>query len=445
MASFEPIVVVFGSSKSIAAVNLRLPVSLLLAFDVASLEELVSVTPQIADTCLSRFFVILLDSIDDAVLERLKENHRVKAVYRRDIMDSTSQEQMNRMTNSFKQLTLDLSNDIVRFLTTEGEKQVKLERIPLVKIYFQQARILKQWVMSFFKAEPCHILLISLNSSQENMDSAQQRLQKIVQNTEDVNLSLPLPITVYNPEQSHLFMAHQRTIDTLLCMPHTLESKAEMLAEFRCIFNDNQEILVQIDNFENTYHSNAAVQWYTRDSFVWRAINQALRSSNADAMFKLRYILTDIYAHLDECYRQMYRSFRISKAETFYRGQLMSREEFDLFKELRGSIISINTFLSTTASMQIALMYAGKYHENSNLISVVFSIETNSATLIRPYANISHYSMFNDEEETLFAMGSVFRIGNIRPLPNADNVWVIYLQTVDKYDDRFSRISSATQ
>ncbi|CAF2515239.1 unnamed protein product [Rotaria sp. Silwood2] len=240
-------------------------------------------------------------------------------------------------------------------------------------------------------------------------------------------------------------MAHQRTIDTLLCMPHTLESKAEMLAEFRCIFNDNQEILVQIDNFENTYHSNAAVQWYTRDSFVWRAINQALRSSNADAMFKLRYILTDIYAHLDECYRQLYRSFRISKAETFYRGQLMSREEFDLFKELRGSIISINTFLSTTASMQIALMYAGKYHENSNLISVVFSIETNSATLIRPYANISHYSMFNDEEETLFAMGCVFRIGNIRPLPNADNVWVIYLQTVDKYDDRFSRISSATQ
>ncbi|CAF1190170.1 unnamed protein product [Rotaria sordida] len=267
---------------------------------------------------------------------------------------------------------------------------------------------------------------------------------EILQNVEDVSSLLPLPITVYNPEQPHLFMAHQRTIDSLLCMPHTSESKAEMLTEFRRIFDDNQEILAEIDEFEDTYHSHAAVQWYTRDSFVCRTINQALRSSNVEAMFKLRYILTDLYAHLKESYRQMHWYLQTSRPEIFYRGQGMSREEFDSFQELRGSIISINTFLSTTASMQIALLYAGKYHENSNLISVVFSIETNPKALIRPYANISPLSMFQDEEETLFAMGSVYRIGNIRPLPDADNVWVIYLQTIHQDDDRFYRISSAT-
>ncbi|CAF0938148.1 unnamed protein product [Rotaria sordida] len=271
-----------------------------------------------------------------------------------------------------------------------------------------------------------------------------QHIRKILQNVEDVSSLLPLPITVYNPEQPHLFMAHQRTIDSLLCMPHTSESKAEMLTEFRRIFDDNQEILAEIDEFEDTYHSHAAVQWYTRDSFVCRTINQALRSSNVEAMFKLRYILTDLYAHLKESYRQMHWYLQTSRPEIFYRGQGMSREEFDSFQELRGSIISINTFLSTTASMQIALLYAGKYHENSNLISVVFSIETNPKALIRPYANISPLSMFQDEEETLFAMGSVYRIGNIRPLPDADNVWVIYLQTIHQDDDRFYRISSAT-
>ncbi|CAF3499145.1 unnamed protein product [Rotaria sp. Silwood1] len=259
----------------------------------------------------------------------------------------------------------------------------------------------------------------------------------MVQNTEDVNSPLLLPITVYNSEQPHLFMAHQRTIDSLLCMPHTLESKVEMLAEFRRTFNDNQEILAQIDNFENTYHSNAAVQWYTRDSFVWRTINQALRSSNVDAMFKLRYILTDLYDHLKESYQQTHQSLWKTKLETYYRGQLMSSEEFDIFKSLHGNIISINTFLSTTASMQIALMYAGEYNENSDLVSVVFSIETNSQALVRPYASISHYSMFQDEEETLFAMGSVFRIGNIRQLLDADNVWVIHLITISEDDYRF--------
>jgi hypothetical protein len=75
-------------------------------------------------------------------------------------MCDNSQDQLNRMTNSFKQLTLDLSNDIVRFLTCEGEKQLKLERIDLVKIYYQQARILKEWIMAFFRVRSINLNLI---------------------------------------------------------------------------------------------------------------------------------------------------------------------------------------------------------------------------------------------------------------------------------------------
>jgi hypothetical protein len=257
-----------------------------------------------------------------------------------------------------------------------------------------------------------------------------------------VESPLPLPVTVYNPEQPHLFMAHQRTIDTLLCMPHLSESKADMFAEFRRMFSDNQTVLADIDNFETNYHSHTAVQWYTSDSFVWRTINQALRSSNVDVMFKLRHILTSIYSHLNESYRQSH-SYN-QPMETLYRGQLMSCKEFDYFKELRGSIISINTFLSTTTSMQVALMYANQHYENPDLISVVFNIETNPGADTRPYANISRHSLFPDEDEVLFAMGSVFRIGVIRQLPNADHVWVIYLKTIDQQDYQFSSTSSTT-
>jgi hypothetical protein len=120
-------------------------------------------------------------------------------------------------------------------------------------------------------------------------------------------------------------------------------------------------------------HSNAAVQWYTGDSFVWRTISQVLRSSNVDAMFKLRYTLTDLYAHLNESYKQKRSYFLQVPVETFYRGQSMSSKEFDSFKELRGSIISINIFLSTTTSIQVARTYAGKHHENPDLIAVEFN------------------------------------------------------------------------
>jgi hypothetical protein len=122
----------------------------------------------------------------------------------------------------------------------------------------------------------------------------------------------------------------------------------------------------------------------------------------------------------------------------------MSSKEFESFQALRGSIISINTFLSTTTSMQIAMMYAGKFHENSDLISVVFNIEADVVAHTRPYGNISHHSRFPDEDETLFAMGSVFRVGNIRQLPDADNIWIIHLKIVDLQDYRLSEMLSTT-
>ena len=253
-----------------------------------------------------------------------------------------------------------------------------------------------------------------------------------------------LPLIVLNPENVLAFIGHQRTIDNLLCMPHTDDSKAEMIAELRRIFEGDPTALGEIGNFEETYRSYAAVQWYTRDSFVWRTLNQVLRSSDVEAMFKLRYILTDIYAHLSQTHEQRRRQFRPNTKEMHYRGQVMFRKEFDAVGELRGSIISINTFLSTTSSMQIAMMYAGQYLENADLVSVVFSIETNPQQQTRPYANISQFSMFPDEDEVLFAMGSAFRVGSVRLLPDSENIWLIKLHAVDEIDYVFDQIPPIT-
>ncbi len=93
--------------------------------------------------------------------------------------------------------------------------------------------------------------------------------------------------------------------------------------------------------------------------------------------------------------------------ENLYRGQLISKSEFEQVKQLQGDIISINTFLSTTASLQIALAFANGSLNNNDLIPIVFCIQTSPYVQHkRPYANISSFSMYKDEEEVLFAIGS---------------------------------------
>jgi hypothetical protein len=148
MASFEPVVVLFGSSKSISTINLRLPVSFVFAIDEVSLEELISVDP-----CLQRYFVILLQSVKDDIFERLQANHHVQVIYTREALPCAfNQTKLHRIINKqLQQFTLDLTSDIVQFLTMEGEKQVKLERSHLTRIYYRQARFLKEWAMSFVK------------------------------------------------------------------------------------------------------------------------------------------------------------------------------------------------------------------------------------------------------------------------------------------------------
>ncbi|UJR38678.1 hypothetical protein I4U23_031344 [Adineta vaga] len=789
MSSFESIVLIYGSPTDIVHATLSFPVPSLFAFDLKSLENIVNLSPQLNESCLRRYFLILLQPITETIVHQFQSNHRIIKVYNKQNSIEQNLKESNQMINSFKQLTLDITNDIILFLTTEGEKQLKLERISLVKVYYQQARILKEWMMTFFKAEPCHILLISLNSTQENLDNTQQQLQTICENLgynsliirqfhdylpsnerhssllpyskllfnnenpekicqmiqnlcsirlylygnelkipsewsnlmienekelmddednwtcfiendlisneikwnfsflfgkkwqfsrvtpldlnqlnndprfvsalrrsfltysqrqiqvtadifdwyedcikrEDIKLEPKLKdqqiimkskrrscraktiknrcvfsniysfeyltidneksssftfiwldelindsteqfkkiiepfqwnffnnisscisfiekqlrqksniflivsgklgeelflttvflmqqifsvyiycaqiepnlkwskthvqikgvynnlnqlqrhiekdyqqlqisssdennrriyqndnqlfnqlkddesictigLTVYNKEQACLFWGNQRIIDTFLSMPHSIESRKDMMEEFRRIYENNEKILDEINLFDNSYDdlldnsvvNEASIQWYTKAGFVSKTINQILRTNDIDRIFKFRHILTDIYQYLNLSYEQSYSSNSNVSNEIFYRGQFITNEEFDYLKQLRGSIISINTLLSTTKSMQIALMYAGKYLDNKDMVSIVFIIEKDSGVQTRPFANISHYSLFPDEEETLFSMGCIFKIGNIRKLAGEDNnnIWTVYLKLI---------------
>jgi hypothetical protein len=55
-------------------------------------------------------------------------------------------------------------------------------------------------------------------------------------------------------------------------------------------------------------------------------------------------------------------------------------------------------------------------------------------TNTRPYANINFYSTYEEEEEVLFALGSVFSIEKVDFLSVNDNVQVIHLKMIDERD-----------
>jgi hypothetical protein len=212
-----------------------------------------------------------------------------------------------------------------------------------------------------------------------------------------------------------------------------------MIDELRRVSSDNDIFLKQINDFEQNYHSNAAIQWYTRDSCLYRLINRALRYEDIELVIKYRFFIIDLYQKLDELHKQIINSNYHSEQTllTYYRGQLMSSTEIDQFKQHIGTLISINTFFSTTSSLDIALMFAGgsTLEGITSNKPVIFSIEVNSLIEnTRPYTNINFYSTHEEEDEVLFALGSVFSIEKVDFLSVNDNVQVIHLKLIDEKD-----------
>lgn len=202
-----------------------------------------------------------------------------------------------------------------------------------------------------------------------------------------------------------------------------------MFAEFRQFCNNNSRYLNALHRFEEEYDSHNAVHWYSRETFLCNAVNHILRTDDVDKIFKIRHFLTDLYRKLSELHISRYEN---QSTITVYRGQHISRLELESFKTLCGCFISAKMFISATKVFEIAEMFATATTNTVGLVPVIFSIIIDpNCHSVRPFADISRLAYFPDEEEVLFAMGSIFRVQSVITL-NGHDISQINLQLVDQ-------------
>ena len=206
------------------------------------------------------------------------------------------------------------------------------------------------------------------------------------------------------------FVHSQQLMDVLLRMRSRRTDRATFYTVCAEEYSDNPVQLAMLEEFEESYTSDNALWWYTRDSFLYRILNKALRVQNINILFLLRFFIRHIYKKLirDRCRSRM----------QVYRGQLMSTDELNTLQHSIGELISINSFLSTTTDREIARSFLGNQSPADDLHRVLFEIDANPVVLgdrtMRPFADISQYSNFANESEVLFMLGSIFRLDGIQ-------------------------------
>ncbi|CAF3976332.1 unnamed protein product [Rotaria sp. Silwood1] len=103
-------------------------------------------------------------------------------------------------------------------------------------------------------------------------------------------------------------------------------------------YKNNEKVLKQIEEFSINYDKDHASEWYSKDIFLFRLLNRALRTENFDVIYKFRSFIADLHHHLERLYRE--RSEIIS---IVYRGAQMSIQELKALEENSNGLISINT------------------------------------------------------------------------------------------------------
>ena len=224
-----------------------------------------------------------------------------------------------------------------------------------------------------------------------------------------VKLEENVPFNILNTGQSTTglngrFVYSHVLMEMLLRINYGQSDKNELIDLCKKQYDGNQAQLEILNEFERSYSRDDAVRWYTRESFLYRMLNRALRAQDIHILFLFRAFSSDIHQQLkhNQC------SNRIQA----YRVQMISAEELKSLSKSVGQFISVNSFFSTSLNRQEALeFWKHSVAKLNDLEQVLFEIDADpSVATTKPFADISSLSAFETESEVLFMLGSIFRV-----------------------------------
>ena len=229
------------------------------------------------------------------------------------------------------------------------------------------------------------------------------------------------------------FMYTQILKEILLTIDFEQKHIDEFLTYCREELADNNVDLKNVDKLQNEYHRHQPIWWYTSDCFLYSMVNAALRMMEVDVVIKMGFFIRDLHNHITELHREQYGKQKQLKPFIVYCGQGLSPVDFDQLMKSKGGLISFNSFLSTSLDQAISLVFADSNQYNADLIGVLFEITIDPLIPSTSYANVTNVSAHDIEEEILFSMHSVFRIGQTKQIDGNTRLWQVELTlTSDK-------------
>jgi tetratricopeptide (TPR) repeat protein len=241
------------------------------------------------------------------------------------------------------------------------------------------------------------------------------------------------------------FMYTQILKEILLTIDFKQNHINEFLTYCREQFVGNSFELKNVDKIEKEYRYHQPIWWYTYQCFLYSMLNRALRTMEVEVIIKMGFFVRDLHNDIDTLHSKQYGGHHHSDPFIVYRGQGLSQTDFDQLKKTQGGLLSFNNFLSTSLDREVSLAFAESNQYSPNLIGVLFEISIDPSISSSPFANVGSASHFQEEEEILFSMHSVFRIEQVGQIDKNDRLWQVNLTLTSDNDPQLHALTKCMQ
>ncbi|CAF0745754.1 unnamed protein product [Adineta ricciae] len=231
------------------------------------------------------------------------------------------------------------------------------------------------------------------------------------------------------------FMYTQLLKETILELEHDHNAR-QAFTDF-CLqhlqeYNLRKQPLVQFQKF---YDRHSPIWWYTKETFVYITLNNALRTQDTEMLIKMGFFLRDLHEEIKQNYQE---TSHLTKM-IVYRGQGMKSADIDQIRHGKGGLLAFNCFLSTSKDREVSYTYADSARQNIEQHGILFRMQIDPSVSSTPYVSINGVSQFGLEDEILFSMHTVFRINEITEID--DRLWEVNLILTNDDDPELKRLT----
>jgi hypothetical protein len=267
-----------------------------------------------------------------------------------------------------------------------------LSQLDAIYIFCRNKSYHERWAKVWFKIKGVHTNIkpicqaLHLAVKQCNQDSMPVSFLTLGENLNQLKSS---------------FMYTQLFKEILLEMVHDDKSIKDLVIYCRQFYTENLTQLTILDEFENNYRSTLAIWWYTRECFTYQMLNRAVRTLDSDTIINMGVFIRDLHQQIHELYQKQASDYR-GKSLTVYRGQVLSKANFEKLVEAKGGLMSFNNFLSTSNQRKPSLRFATSASTKTDMVGILFVITIDPFVSGTPFASIKNVSYYKTEEEILF-------------------------------------------